>query len=236
MLSLPECVFCHSRMRLSVKGYCKCMKCGLYRKVIIPQRDKIYHNLRNKMLSATKNKEKFKGRMANAVKQVEVLNGYVDEPGQLYDVGAAAGFFMFQARLSGWLVRGNEVSRKAIQYANAEFNLNIDFGQIEDLHIESRIFDAVVLWNSLEHVINPRTTLKKCENILKSKGLLYMEVPLKRNDVELDQRAESGHFSEFNYSNLTQFLNGEGFEVIFSHETEKPDKHINLDILYRKVK
>ena len=60
--------------------------------------------------------------MQEAKYQLDLLQKYL-QPGRLFDVGAAGGFFM-KASDRGWQVVGHEISLTAIQWAAAIWSGN----------------------------------------------------------------------------------------------------------------
>ena len=81
-------------------------------------------------------------------------------PGRLLDVGCAAGYFLDEARRSGWDVAGVDVSEWARRQARDLFGLEV-LGSLEAA-AEHRPggFDAVTLFQVLEHMPDPRSALQ----------------------------------------------------------------------------
>src|SRR5262249_24452481 len=99
------------------------------------------------------------------------------KPGSLLDVGTGIGQFLAVARSSFTEVLGTEVSTTAIQIARERYGLNVFQGSIEDLTRHSCLFDNITLFHVLEHVPDPRATLKTCCSLLSSNGILVIAVP-----------------------------------------------------------
>ena len=131
-------------------------------------------------------------------------------PGWVYDVGAAGGFFLKAARRHGWEVRGNEISTAAIEWCRKHYSIELDYGFLEEVELEADSFDAVVMWNTLEHCINPLTTLETAYRILRPGGVLLVSVPTKRFN-ELEATYAGGHLSEFTTHSLELCANVAGF-------------------------
>ena len=227
-----RCPLCGGRLhRPVVKDLMRCEGCGVYRKKQIPLREVIREQLRGMMLRACYDKSKEASRLRDAEYQLDLLEKYV-QPGVLYDVGAAGGFFMKAAKERGWHVMGNEISQKAIEWAQQRYGVEIEYGFLEELNPPKGRFDAVVLWHTLEHTVDPRATLNICRDMLHDGGLLMIGVPEKREE-DLARRYEAFHFYEFNRDSLHQLLEGVGFhqlEVIVQDRPDSPQIHL----LYRK--
>ena len=104
------------------------------------------------------------------------LNG---SPRNLLDVGCASGLFLSKALDTGWQVFGLEPSeilfREAVERIGSRGTLlpeifeKVDFGD--------QRFDAITLWDVLEHVVNPLNFMERCRNLLKPGGQLFLNVP-----------------------------------------------------------
>jgi len=171
------------------------------------------------MLKACKNEKKRCGRFKNAKHQLDVLERYA-EPGLVFDVGAAAGFFMKAAIDRGWKVHGNEISVKAIKWAKEQYGIDIEYGFFEDLELKKNAYDAVVMWNILEHTYDPKQTLLTSREILRAGGLLFIKVPNKKKAEDLRRYYAVAHLYEFTEECLTgnlEMLGFQGVERVASH-------------------
>lgn len=106
--------------------------------------------------------------------------------GKILDVGAGRGDFLFKAKKTNkWQCFGTETSRYAAEFAQKEFGLTLDIGQLEDLRYPPDSFDVVSFWHVLEHLPEPAKTIAETGRILKKDGFLFIAVP---NDSWLGRR------------------------------------------------
>ena len=121
----------------------------------------------------------------DADKQADVytFNAYIDRieslapnKGRLLDVGAATGAFIAAAKARGWEVTGLEISNFAADVGKKK-GLDIQTGTIESARFENASFDAVTLWDVLEHVRFPKHDLALVSKILKPGGVLAINTP-----------------------------------------------------------
>ena len=98
-------------------------------------------------------------------------------PGKrLLDVGAATGFFLDLARQAGWDTAGIEPAESAAAVARGK-NLDVKTGILEsDLYMESS-FDVITLWDVLEHLPDPLTTMRLITALLKPNGVVAINTP-----------------------------------------------------------
>ena len=92
--------------------------------------------------------------------------------GKLLDVGAAYGTFLSLAT-PYYECFGLDVSEYAAQVACSQFGLSVRQGSIEEsTPFADECFDVVVMWDVIEHLIDPVRGLKEVRRILKPGGWL----------------------------------------------------------------
>lgn len=99
--------------------------------------------------------------------------------GNILDVGAGLGFFVkFAEEILGWDSYGVEISKEGCNFAKEKLNLNKIFcGRIEETDFEKESFDIITMWDVIEHLLEPRPVLKKCYELLKDEGFLFLHTP-----------------------------------------------------------
>jgi 2-polyprenyl-3-methyl-5-hydroxy-6-metoxy-1,4-benzoquinol methylase len=139
--------------------------------------------------------------------------------GRLLDVGAAAGFFLAAAREQGWKVEGIELSSWLSAWAKEKLDLTIHTAPLASGQFPPGHFDVVTLFDVLEHVEDPKTTVRTVREILKDDGLFVLSYPdwgsifarlLKRRWWFL----LSVHLYYFTRRTIRRLLEENGFEVI----------------------
>lgn len=98
----------------------------------------------------------------------------VMKPGRLLDIGCAYGAFLDLARKYNWQVSGVEVSEKSSKYAKKTFNLPIYNGTLERAKFASNTYNLVTMWDLIEHLTDPLSTLKETKRILKDNGMILI--------------------------------------------------------------
>ncbi|MDX1616026.1 MAG: class I SAM-dependent methyltransferase [Candidatus Promineifilaceae bacterium] len=91
----------------------------------------------------------------------------------LLDVGAYTGVFVEVARTAEWDAMGVEPSHWAIQVAR-DARLPVIQGTLLSPELVGRQFDAITMWDVIEHVSNPREELQRSYNLLAPGGLLLV--------------------------------------------------------------
>ena len=92
------------------------------------------------------------------------------------DVGCSTGFVVEAARNQGWDAIGLDLNPSAIEFGRSR-GLDVRVAALEDAGFGSASFDAVSLFDVLEHLHDPVRTLRACIDLLVSGGILFLYVP-----------------------------------------------------------
>lgn len=142
------------------------------------------------------------------------------EGGRVLDIGCAIGLFLNGMRRYGWQVQGVETNPTAARYAQQELGLDVFIGTLKEANFPNQYFDAVTMWDVLEHLHDPMTTLREMHRVLKDDGLLLLRVPnLDSLQAHLFGRYWAGldvprHMAVFSKQTLRQLLNEAGFNIL----------------------
>lgn len=139
--------------------------------------------------------------------------------GNLLDVGCGVGNFLARARNCGYKVRGIETYVEFKEAAKQAFNVDVDIGLFEEMDLPEDGFQVVTLWETLEHIYDPRSALRQASRILSPNGILAVSVPNLANLGFLLLREYSSHrggehINFFSPSTLSRMLNDCGFRVV----------------------
>lgn len=126
-------------------------------------------------------------RIESARKLLGLLESFVPERGKLLEFGPHVGFFLDEARKSGWTVSGVEPNPHAVEWGRRHIGLDtaLTCGTLEDFPLEEseNRFSAVVLANVLGHLADPGKAIKKCHRLLNRGGSLVIQTPILDNPV-----------------------------------------------------
>jgi SAM-dependent methyltransferase len=118
-----------------------------------------------------------RGRKRTAKSHLKIVQRHA-RARRLLDVGCASGLFLMEAKQAGWNVTGIEPNETLCAYAREKLNREADIqcATLETALLETG-FDAITLWDVLEHVSDPQTFLQHCRSLLRSDGCLFLNVP-----------------------------------------------------------
>jgi len=137
--------------------------------------------------------------------QADILARYLRlQNATILDIGCGGGLFLSILKQKGAQVTGIELSDSRAQYAKAKHGLQIDKHPIESEYWQNgyaQHFDAVTLWDVIEHVNYPQQTLQCAANVLKENGYLLIDTPCRDSFYhqvgELTYRLSGGRFPTF---------------------------------------
>lgn len=92
------------------------------------------------------------------------------------DVGCSTGFVVEAARDHGWEAIGIDLNPSAIDFGRSR-GLDLRAVALEDAGFPAGSFDAVSLFDVLEHLLDPGRTLRACIELLAPGGILFLYVP-----------------------------------------------------------
>lgn len=140
--------------------------------------------------------------------------------GRVLDIGCGRGYFLAAMQKYGrWQTVGIDLSPEAVAFATNDLKVEAYAGRLEEMNFPDHSFDAVTLWDALEHLPHPRQTLLEVQRILKPTGRLLLRVPwLDSLDARLFGSYWAGldtprHLTVFSRDTLTRLLRETGFGV-----------------------
>lgn len=141
--------------------------------------------------------------------------------GRLLDVGCATGTFLRAVRAAGgWETYGVEMNQTAARIARERHGLEVRAGTVEAAAFPAQAFEAVTLWDVLEHLPDPAASLAEIGRILRPGGVLVVRVP---NGASWDARwfgpywaglEPPRHTYVFTPTTFGKFLRRAAFEVL----------------------
>ncbi len=97
---------------------------------------------------------------------------------RLLDAGCGVGEFLAAARQRGWEADGIDLSPLLAGRARqAAPGADVAVGAFEDAELPAGAFDAVTLWDVIEHVLDPAAVVARARDVLRPGGVLLVCTP-----------------------------------------------------------
>ena len=147
--------------------------------------------------------------------------------GKLLDFGCGAAGYVAKMAAAGWDAQGMDMSAQAVA-AGRDAGLTIHQGTLPGGDLDGQLFDAVTMWQAIEHVPSPGATLAAINAIIKPGGRLLVVCP------QFDSRAAEKfgacwyaldlprHLTHFTRATLQAQVEAAGFKVENMLSTVRP--------------
>lgn len=170
--------------------------------------------------------------------QADIIAKHIPLSGsKVLDIGCGGGLFLSLLKERGARVMGIELSDSRAQYAKTKHGLEIDKHPIESDHWQKGFaehFDAVTLWDVIEHVNYPQQTLQSAANVLKPGGLLLIDTPCRDSFYhrfgELTYKMTRGKSPTFLNAMYSSHLFGHK-QIFSTNEMKRVFESIGLELI-----
>jgi ubiquinone/menaquinone biosynthesis C-methylase UbiE len=150
---------------------------------------------------------------------------------KVLDLGCGTGYGSGLLYKGGNEVHGIDISQKAVDYAKRNYpGPKYICRSGEKLPFKNNYFDAVTIFDVIEHIHNSKKTLDEVYRVLKRNGNIFISTPNKRHfgnmfkhflfqkpypeKVHIDNIY---HIKEFYYDEFISFLKNHKFKIIFQY-------------------
>jgi len=165
---------------------------------------------------------------------------------KLLDVGCSSGAFLLSAKKLGFNSEGIEPAKKAVITAQ-RLGLNVHAGFLEDTHSSTNTYDAITLFEIIEHLREPIPLLQKCHSLLKKEGLLMISTGnglswtakfMREGWDYMHIDKHGGHVTFYNPKSIRKLAKKAGFNIVTikTRSVRFMNKSNTHKLLYRLVR
>ncbi len=161
--------------------------------------------------------------------------------GKMLDVGCAGGQFLSAFDPKKWERQGVEIDDDTVEFAKTEYDIPISVGYFPEISFEEK-FDLIVIRGVIEHFSDPISVLKKCAEVLKPNGFLFITATPVGNSFAFDVYREKwvlftplGHIHYFTVDLLSQVLKIFGMSLIDQHYQYEETPYADLEKDFAKI-
>jgi 2-polyprenyl-3-methyl-5-hydroxy-6-metoxy-1,4-benzoquinol methylase len=140
--------------------------------------------------------------------------------GRLLELGCAYGFFLDEAAQVFDRVVGIDVIAPAVTRARERFGVDARAGHFLEMDLGAERFDAVCLWDTVEHLPRPDEFVAKIHGLIASEGRLYLttgdisSLNARLRGANWRQIHPPSHLHYFSRETVCRLLERCGFEVL----------------------
>jgi SAM-dependent methyltransferase len=117
------------------------------------------------------------GQRATARRALERIEEHAAARGAILDLGCWVGFLLAEARERGWRTLGVEPSEFGSRYARDHLGLEVLTAGLFDAKLEPASFDAIVMGDVIEHLVDPAAALARMRVLLAPGGVIWLAAP-----------------------------------------------------------
>jgi len=172
-------------------------------------------------------------------RRLREIERHTKGPGRLLDIGCATGICVQAAQDRGWEAEGIDLSAFAVNLGRERYGLRLHEVEAHTWANGEHLYDAVTMWDYLEHVPDPVGTIRAVTKLLRPGGLLILTVP---DTGSLSARVFGGkwmgykrdeHLTYFDVPAARALLRAGGLEPIYHHYV---GKHIRFDFFLERLR
>jgi SAM-dependent methyltransferase len=152
-------------------------------------------------------------------KYLELIRENTGSVGRLFEVGCATGCFLELASEKGWAAKGIDVSNYAVEEAKKK-GLDAELSDLESFsHDSAAGFDAVAMFDVVEHLCDPQEGFEKIRSLLNVGGVVAFATPDAGSwwarvwNRKWHALVPPQHINIFSLNNLTRLLEKSGFKI-----------------------
>jgi SAM-dependent methyltransferase len=203
-----------TRFGVALGDIARCERCGHMQVDPLPAEDEL------RRAYGEAGSEDYVGEEAGQRATASALLGRIEAhvaPGRILDIGCWLGFLLAEARERRWQPLGVEPSEFASAWAREHLGVDVRTGGVAD--VPAGMFDAVVMGDVIEHLVDPGEALRRVRAALSGGGVLALALPdagslLARAMGRRWWSVLPTHVQYFTRASLTRLLESCGFDVL----------------------
>ncbi len=138
----------------------------------------------------------------------------------LFEIGAAYGFFLNDAHEKGWSCSGVELVSNGVKFAADKYGISLVESDFLDIDVEREKYQAVVAWYVIEHLPKLNQVMEKIFKMVKKGGVVAFATPNNRGFSarkyfeEYLEGHPADHYFDFNVKSMKKLLKRYRFNVV----------------------
>jgi 2-polyprenyl-3-methyl-5-hydroxy-6-metoxy-1,4-benzoquinol methylase len=242
---LKPCIICNSEnleswAKLDYLEAKKCRECGMIS--VNPHLtneglSKLYEGY---FFSRLEQKEMSEKRKISHKLDFDWITKFINH-GKVLDVGCSGGQFLSFFDPKKWERQGVEIDKDTALIAKTEYNIPVKIGYFPEISFEDK-FDLIIIRGVIEHFSDPISVLKKCAEVLKPNGYLFISATPVGNSFAFHVYREKwvhftplSHIHFFTVDLLTRMLKNFNMSLIDQHYPYEETPYANPEKDFTKI-
>jgi len=153
-----------------------------------------------------------------AIKQLDLLlNG---KGSRVLDIGCFNGFFVKELIERGFDAIGIDFNRKALEFGRSTYNSGelITSRTLADLERDGERFDAITMFEVIEHLEDFESVIQNAVRLLKDNGVIIISTPNSKMSWRPALDYPPHHLSRFTSLSIQRLMERTGLKVAFQRE------------------
>ncbi|HET54287.1 MAG TPA: class I SAM-dependent methyltransferase [Ignavibacteria bacterium] len=175
------------------------------------------------------------GIRADHVGRYKFASQYIKPGMNVLDIACGIGYgsYVLASSSPNSTILGIDIEQRAIDYANKHYkrdNNKFSVGDASNLNLENESFEAVVSFETIEHLKQPKLFIEKVKRVLKEDGLFIVSSP-NQTTLPFDKTKYPFHEQHFTSDELSKLLIDSRFEIVdvYSQLGKDSEEVINND-------
>lgn len=145
------------------------------------------------------------------------------------DIACGSGYGSWIIAGKGIEVLGMDIETEVIEYGNRTYKndfVEYKAGDAANIELEDKVFDAVVSFETIEHIDNPAKAIEECRRVLKDGGYYIFSIPINHPDTVYHKKI----YSVDDAKSLIESFEWKEIKYFYQEETS-PYIVENIDII-----
>lgn len=174
----------------------------------------------------------FNAYMPRLRDEYKVIEPLLKKNDYILDVGCRNGAFLEILKNNGYEnLLGIDICTEAVEETLSKGIECIEYDIQEDDVFTPETFDVITLFHVMEHISNPIRTCDKVHKILKTDGIVFIEIPVHA----MEPPEAWGHFSIYTDGNQINDIFQDRFKCLFLDRQKVPSKKPWYRYIFKKI-
>lgn len=108
---------------------------------------------------------------------IKLLRKHEKNSMKIFDLGCSKGIFLDMVEKVGWIPYGSDVNHKQVTENQKRYGDRVKLQAGKRIDCPDQYFDAITLFDSIEHMTEPVDTLREAARVMRNDGVVVVSTP-----------------------------------------------------------